>query len=63
MFHNHELRHHMYGKPLCYIPFIFTILHLHYHIYTYVHPLYMYIHHIYTSKHPINTTMCHTLWW
>ena len=45
-----------------YAPFI----HLHYHSYTYVHPLYMYIHHIHTlntskhpckhpCKHPVNT--------
>ena len=36
-----------YVNPLfytLYTPFI----HLHYHIYTYVHPLHMYIHHIYT---------------
>ena len=37
-----------------YTPCIHCI-HLHYNMYTCVHPLYMYIHHIYTSKHPINT--------
>ena len=37
-----------------YTPFI----HLYSRIYTYVHPLYMYIHHIYTShtsNYPLNT--------
>ena len=30
-------------------------IHLHYHTYTYVHPLYMYIHHIYVIYTPLNT--------
>ena len=38
----------VYPVYTLYTPFI----HLHYHIYTYVHPLYMYIHHIYTIYTP-----------
>jgi len=50
-------------NPIIIYP-LYTVIHLHFHIYTYVHPLYMYqvytlyIHHIYTqhtSKQPINT--------
>ena len=39
-----------YVNPLFYTLYtLYTpFIHLHYHIYTYVHPLYMYIHHIYT---------------
>ena len=42
--------------------YIFTpFIHLSHHMYTYVHPLYMYIHHIspltHTSKHPVCTPL------
>ena len=33
------------------IPLHAPFIHLHYRIYTYVHPQYMHIHNIYTSKH------------
>ena len=41
---------------ILYTPFI----PLHYHMYTYAHPLYMYLHHIYTqhtSNHLVNTIL------
>ena len=46
-------------KAMCYTlytgvntPLLYLLLYLHYHIYTYVHPLYMYTHHIYTIYTP-----------
>ena len=52
-FSNPQARMKAYVKPLCYIPFIFTMYTpaLPY-MYTYVHPVYMYIHHIYTIYTP-----------
>ena len=50
----------MYVNPSChtlYTPLYTPCKHLYYHMYTCVHPLYMYTHHIHTktSKHPTNT--------
>ena len=48
----------MYGEKRCFIPFITLLIYLHYHIYTYVHLIYMYTHHIYTictPNTPLNT--------
>ena len=41
----------LYPSYTLYTPFI----HLHYHIYTYVHPSYTYIHHIAIPITPLNT--------
>ena len=39
-------------NPIIVYPLYTRYLHLHFHIYTYVHPLYMYIHYIYTTYTP-----------
>ena len=39
-------------EPIILYTLFIPFLHLHYHIYTYVHPLYMYTHHIYTMYTP-----------
>ena len=35
-------------EPIIFIPSVHPFIHLHFHIYTYAHLSYMYIHHIYT---------------
>ena len=40
-------------EPIILYP-LYTFIHRHYHIYTYVHPLYMYVHQ-YTPNTPLNT--------